>query len=276
MPWFPDFVGAAELARRERRAAGQADPVGQYLSALGHSDSHSLEDVWPGQVVIYDPRAGQVRGHRELHRFISRNVSWLAGLHARAERVASTVVGDRAVVEILGHLTEDGKEVAWPVAVVADSPDDASVIFRTYCSQWPVDGRRHLRPPVLPPGAARPADVVGRYQAALAAGDTDAIVGLFAPDGYVHEPLGFRKVHRGPDELRSFYHRLFSAGGGLSLQPCCVTDDGVRCAVESNWVRWGSHDLTPQAGISVYERDPGGRLAAVRIYDDVPPPAEVS
>jgi hypothetical protein len=28
MPWFPDFVGAAELARRQRRQAGRADPVG--------------------------------------------------------------------------------------------------------------------------------------------------------------------------------------------------------------------------------------------------------
>jgi hypothetical protein len=28
MPWFPDFVSAAELARRQTRAAGQADPVG--------------------------------------------------------------------------------------------------------------------------------------------------------------------------------------------------------------------------------------------------------
>ena len=27
MPWFPDFIAAAELARREVRAAGQADPV---------------------------------------------------------------------------------------------------------------------------------------------------------------------------------------------------------------------------------------------------------
>jgi hypothetical protein len=29
MPWFPDFVGAVELAHRQTRAAGQADPVGQ-------------------------------------------------------------------------------------------------------------------------------------------------------------------------------------------------------------------------------------------------------
>jgi hypothetical protein len=65
MPWFPDFVGAAELARRQARAAGQADPVGQYIAALNQGDTHALETAWPGQVVVYDPRAGEVRGHRQ-------------------------------------------------------------------------------------------------------------------------------------------------------------------------------------------------------------------
>ena len=45
------------------------------------------------------------------------------------------------MVELLAHLARrDGRELAWPVAVVAESPDDSSVVFRTYCSQWPVDG----------------------------------------------------------------------------------------------------------------------------------------
>jgi hypothetical protein len=39
--------------------------------------------------------------------------------------------GGRAVVELLGHLAGDGPELAWPVAVVAESPDDRSVVFRT-------------------------------------------------------------------------------------------------------------------------------------------------
>jgi hypothetical protein len=52
-----------------------------------------------------------------------------------------------------------------------------------------------------------------------------------------------------------------------------VTDDGVRCAVEYNCVRWGSHDLPPQAGLGVCERGPDGLLTAVRVYDDVEPPA---
>ena len=53
-------------------------------------------------------------------------------------------------------------------------------------------------------------------------------------------------------ELRSFFTTCFSAGG-IGLQRCTVTDDGVRCALEYKRVRWGSHDLPPQAGIGVYD-----------------------
>jgi ketosteroid isomerase-like protein len=272
MPWFPDFASAVELARRQTRAAGQADPVGQYFIALNKGDTHALETVWPGDVVIYDPRAGQVRGHRHVRQFVSRNLSWLAGLHARTETVASTVTGGRAVVELLAYLDHDGRELAWPVAVVAESPDDRSVVFRTYCSQWPVDEQRHVRPPILKSGDARPGDVVGRYQAALAAGDTEAIVSTFAQDGYFRGPSGPDDAHRGAAALRSFFTRCFSAGGGIGLEHCAVTDDGVRCALEYNCVRWGRYDLPPQAGIGVYERGPDGLLAAARVYDDVEPP----
>jgi hypothetical protein len=188
--------------------------------------------------------------------------------------VASTCVGGRAVVELLAHLAHDMGEVAWPVAVVAESPDDRSVVFRTYCSQWPLDGRRHVRPPILGPGHAHPGDVVGRYHDALDAGDADAIVNTFAPDGYFRESIGPHNAHRGTAELRSFFTTSFRAGGGIGLQHCTMTDDGVRCALEFNCVRWGSHHLPPQAGIGVYERGPDGLLAAARIYDDVEAPVE--
>jgi len=275
MPWFPDFVSAVELSRRQTRDTGQADPVGQYLTALSEGDPRLLEDAWPGKIVVYDPRVGEIRGHRELRRFISHNMSWLAERHARTEVVGRTVVGARAVVEVLAHLDHDGRELAWPVAVVAESRGDQSVVFRTYCSQWPVDEQRHLRAPILEPGSARPGDIVGRYQDGLTAGDAEAVVSTFAPDGYFRGPFGPRYDHRGPDELRSFFTRCFRAGGGVGLQPCVLTDDGVRCALEYNCVRWGRHDLPPQAGLGVYERGPDGLLAAVRVYDDVQPPAEV-
>jgi hypothetical protein len=58
MPWFPDFARAAELARRQARAAGQADPVAQYFAALNAGDPHALETVWPGVVVDVEAPAG--------------------------------------------------------------------------------------------------------------------------------------------------------------------------------------------------------------------------
>jgi hypothetical protein len=271
MPWLPEFISAVELARRQDREAALADPVAQYLRALNRGQARDLETVWPGEVVLYDPRAGEIRGHRRLQQFVRDNHSWFAARHARVETVASTCANGRAALELLVHRSEDGEEeMAWPVAVVAESLDEMSVVFRTYCSLWPVDRRRPVRPPILQPGAEHPGDVVAEYQEALGAGDVEAIVNAFAPDGYFREPIGPRPLHRGTAALRSFYAGRLR-GGGIGLQHCAVTDDGVRCALEYNCVRWGSQDLPPQAGIAIYERHPDGLLAAARIYDDVVP-----
>jgi limonene-1,2-epoxide hydrolase len=267
MPWFPDFVGAVELVRRQTRAEGEVDPVAVYLDALSHGDPDALRGSWPGEVVVHDPRAGEVRGHRRLREFVHSNQVWLAERHARIERVAATCVDGRAVVELLAHLTEGGRETAWPVAVVAESPDDRSVVFRTYCSQLPVDRRRHVRPPILPPADTRPGDVVGRYLTAFQAGDTDAVVDTFAAEGYVREPAE-ALLHQGRDELRAYFDRCFS-GGGIGVQPCAVTDDGARCALEYNCVSRGRRTVEPQAGLGVYERRDDGLLAAARLYDDI-------
>ena len=166
MPWFPDFVSAVELARRQTRSVGLADPVQRYFNALETGRTHELEEIWPGQVAIYDPREGEVRGHRQLRRFVRNNQLLWAERHVRIETVASTRIGGRAVVELLAHLDDyDGQPVDWPIAVVAESPDELSVVFRTYCSQWPVDGQRHIRRPLLEPENTQLSDVVGRYLA---------------------------------------------------------------------------------------------------------------
>ena len=113
----------------------------------------------------------------------------------------------REALLAFAHLGGSGQDEAWPVPVVAESPDDFSVVFRTYCSQWPVDGRRHVRSPILAPGPVHLSDVVSRYLAALDAGDAEAIVNAFVPDGYVREPIGPSPTHRAPLVLHRAIHR---------------------------------------------------------------------
>lgn len=72
--------------------------------------------------------------------------------------------------------------------------------------------------------------------------------------------------------MESFF-RAVRLRGGIELEATCITDDGTRCAFEYNFVQWGSHAVPPQAGLAVFERGPDGLLSAVRIYDDVGPPA---
>jgi len=276
MPWFPDFVAAAELARKQTRDDGLQDPAMHYLDALNGGDAHLLEQVWPGDVVVHDPKVGTVKGHRELRAFVKRNHEFLAAHHTRTEKVASTAAGDRAVYEILAHLTDDdGREISWPVAVVAESSDDLSVEFRSYCAVWPALAQPSVRPAILGPDDVRFPGSVGRYQSAIAAGDVDAVTSAFEADGYYREAFGSDPLHRGTSELRAFFERGFAAGGGIGLEPCAVTDDGVCCALEYNLTRWGRHPVPSQAGLLVHERGPDGLLAAVRAYDDIAPPPEV-
>jgi hypothetical protein len=116
--------------------------------------------------------------------------------------------------------------------------------------------------------------VVGEYQSALAAGDADRITATFEPDGCFREPAGPQFRRCGTDVLHEFFSLFFSAGGGIILEHCTVTEDGVRTVLEFNAVRWGTHDLPHQAGVAVYERGASGRLHEARIYDDVAGPVE--
>ena len=161
------------------------------------------------------------------------------------------------------------------MAVVAESPDEATVVFRTYCSQWPVVGRRPVRAPILEAGPAQPGDVVGRYQAALDAGDTDAIVSTLRSRRLLSaSPSARTRSTRAAASCARSSPRASARAAASGSSSAAVTDDAVRCAVEYNCVRWGSHDLPPQAGIAVFERDRDGLLAAARIYDDVEPAPE--
>ena len=153
-----------------------------------------------------------------------------------------------------------------PFALVADHPAGERIEeLRLYWSTWPLTGRHADRPPLLQPDPdLHPADVVGEYQRALAAGDLDAVVAAFEPDGYARERRRAPVRPPGTDGLRAFFERLFSNGGGIPLEHCAVVDDGRACALEFNVVRWGRTELPPQPGVAVYVRGSSGKLAAAR------------
>lgn len=269
MPWFPEFGYALKMAADGKAAASTADAVRDYVESV-HSGVPDLGGFSTEHVVLHDPRAGRVQGSEEFLAFVESSSKWLAARNVRAEWVASTVTSGRAVGELVAHLTIDGKEVPWPIAVVAEKGRDHAE-FRVYYSQWPLNGTHTVRGPILSDAGINPEGWPGRYHEALTAGDADAIVEAFEPGGYVREPSGPQFVHRG-EELHPFFSMFFSAGGGIRLEHCAISDDGTRCALEYNAVQWGGTRIPPQAGIGVYERGPSGKLAGARIYDDVEAP----
>jgi hypothetical protein len=276
MPWMREvFTAPIAEARRAEGEACANDAIAYYEGILVGQPT-ALVRSFAAQPQVDDPRVGHVEGVRELHAFVSGTVDWLRERDAVVENVALTLTECRTVEEVVLHLLlgDEGGRVELPVAIVSDrNPDRTLKAIRVYHSMWPLTGEHRVRPPLLPEDPRLHAEgTPGDYQRALAGGDLKGIVGTFEPDGYAREPSGGAYVHRGAEGLRELYTHLFANGGGIPLEHCTLTDDGVRCAIEYNCVRWGVTDIPPQAGVAVYERASSGLLRAARIYDDVEPP----
>jgi hypothetical protein len=241
-----------------------------YLEALIAGNLPRLLAGFSDEPTIDDPLGGRVRGRADLERFTRERQVWLADRSARIEHLRATGNDRRTVFENLLYLRLPEHETVLPVAVVADhGPHQRAQAIRVYHSLWPLYGAHRVRPPLLPRDPALSVtDVIAEYQQALAIGDVDAIVNTFEADGYFREPAGGDYHFRGRDQLHEFMARLL-ASGGIGLEHCTATDDGVACAIEFNAVHFGPHALEPQAGVAVYERGRSGRLQAARIYDDV-------
>src|SRR5215208_5522630 len=234
MPWMPEvFTAPLAQAPRAEEAAPANDAIAYYEGIMA-DEPNALVRSFAAQPVLDDPRVGYVEGARRLRAFVNGTAEWLR--ERDAERTLKAI--------------------------------------RVYHSMWPLTGEHRLRSPLLPADPGLQAEgTPGDYQRALAEGDLQAIVGTFETDGYAREPSGGAYLHRGAEGLRELYAHLFANRGGIGLEHCTLTDDGVRCAIEYNCVRWGVTDIPPQAGVAVYERGSSGLLAAARIYDDVEPPA---
>jgi len=271
MVWHEAFGGAVHLAAQLDGVAGRDIP-----EVILAGDPAGLLEAFPDGVRIDDQRVGRIEGRAALEAYGRSSASWMDERQGAARLIASTAGPERVVGEFEVELAKGGRGFALPVAVVVEpSPVTRSVWIRIYHSQWPLLGHHVVRPPLLArdPSVGE-SDVVGEYQRALAAGDAAVIVATFEPDGCFREPAGAAYRVCGTEDLTAFYTRFFSAGGGIILEHCTVSEDGVRTALEFNAVRWGGVDLPPQAGVAVYERGRNGRIAEARVYDDVEGPVE--
>ena len=273
MPWAPELFSATALQRIRDKYQRDLRTV-PFFDGLMTGEIDALIESFSGVPELHHPVRGRIKGESAFRRYVADTSSWLAAANVDVEPVNFVVTDPRRIEETVLHLDSDAGRTGLPFAVACDHADDERIIeLRLYLSTWPLTGSHANRPPLLQPDVdLRVPDVVGAYQRALAAGDVDAILAAFEPDGYMREPAGDAHVHRGTDELRALYERFFSNGGGIALEHCAVTDDGGACALEYNVVAWGRTALPPEAGLAVYVRGASGKLAAARVYDDADPP----
>lgn len=257
MVWIPQIADLVDLLGAADLAAALRDPIAATVP-----------------VALDDPEACRISGVVVLDAWLAEQEKWRAEHRVDIEPVATTVTERRAVGEWAVHLNgADGKRVGLPVGVVVEPASALPV--RIYHSRWPLLGHHVVRSPLLQPDPdARIAGVVGAYQAALGEGDVADVVATFAADGYVREPSGDAHRHVGRSVLADFYKGVFSAGGGVPLKLCTVTEDGTRSAFEYICDRWGDTDLPPQPGLAVCTRGADGLIAAAHVYDDVEGPLE--
>lgn len=245
-------------------------PVESYLPALVSGDTATADNLFAGDPNVNEPLIGSVTGVQAFATYLAERHTWFSDRSARLEPIRTTHTAQRAVAEWLVHLQLDGQSVELPIAVVGDNAPNGKVsVLRLYHSLWPLLAAHQVRPAILQRDpAAHETDIVAEYQHALDSGNIDAIVNTFEPEGYFREPAGGPWIYRGHDKLRAFMTELLTHGG-IGLEHCTVTDDGVACALEFNAVKFGTQPLIPQAGVAVYERGASGKLRAARIYDDV-------
>ncbi len=247
----------------------------RFYELLLAGDAAALEGLFEGEPQLNTPLQGEVKGIAAFRGFVKEQQAWLTSLQAEPQFFDIIISPQRVVVEFVLNFTQAGQAFDLPVALVADRTDSGITTLRLYHSTWPLTSNHILRSPLLTPPTEKLAEpaIVEAYMAALEEPNQALILALFAEEGYVREPSGSRYKHSGADGRRAFYEMVFQGGGGVVLQHYTATSDSHSFAVEYNCDEWGKVKLPAQAGLAVYQIDPSGKLEAVRIYDDITPPA---
>jgi hypothetical protein len=273
VPWVPELFTAPVLERildERRRDKLVAVP---YFAGLMAGDPGPLVESFEGEPEVHDPIRGRVRGVAAFTTYVTESSAWLRQHNASVEDVEHVILDGRGFEEVNLHLDIDTRSITIPIVVVADRRRHGRIDeVRIYFSSRSLTGRPTHQPPLLQPEPGlRISGPVAAYLQALAAGDLDAVGATFEQDGYVRDADGGRHGHGDVGGLSARDQRLSSTDGGIRLEPCGLVDDRRGTLLEYNVIRRGAMPLLSQAGAAVFVPGHSGKLAAVRLYDSLPP-----
>ena len=109
------------------------------------------------------------------------------------------------------------------------------------------------------------------YYRLIRIGDVDGFVGLFAPDGISHDPVG-APPHVGHDGVRAFLTGVLGLCEQLDIAPVETVCDHNRAAVTGNALARGKNgSQTEFSGIDVFTFDQDRRIASLYAFWDAMP-----
>ena len=263
----------------------------QFLRAICSGNAKEAAACFSGKSVcenepdIYAPN-GNAAGNEQIIRFSS---SWLTDFEADTATVlpiTQIVNGLRSISEVIICFNCGSVLREMPMAVAAETDMDGKIVhLRLYFHHLWCKKALPYRAPLFVPTNNAPADVnrlcgvVKPYFEALHSGErgkaVSAILSLAEENicfgGYKPPEVG--PIGRGLAYMRKEYELICSEiPHEQIIRIETVTDNGQICAVE--WVsivtRLGlEKGIVSQSGIAMYERSPKGKLAAVRICDNL-------
>jgi hypothetical protein len=200
VPFMPELFSGRALAQfydKRRRDELEAVP---YFDGLMAGEPDALVQSFAAEPELHDPVRGRVKGTRAFGAFVTEMNAWIARRNIAVENVAHVVTEQRGFEEVVLHLEGETARVELLVAIVADREHDGHIDeLRIYFSTWALTRRHANRPPLLQPDPElRAPDIVSEHQEALAAGDVDAIVAAFEPEGYAPRAGGQPVSPHGP------------------------------------------------------------------------------
>ena len=247
MAWHTEYGQALHQSAHLSTVAGLHASLDATRDVLLAGDPVGLLKAFPDGVRIDDQRVGRVEGRAALEDYCRSSSGWMAERQARGRLIVSTADASRVVGEFELELSRavGRSRCRSPSSSSRTGPPgacgSASTTASGRCSATMSSARRCSRRTRSSANRTWSATTSGRSRRGCR-----GIVSTFEPDGCFREPAG--DVYRvcGTEALAPFFARFFSAGGGIILEHCTVTEDGDRTALEFNAVRWGGVELPPR------------------------------